>query len=171
MLEEREDLASPHPPHIMRDFMPIIDKFGNLDDEKNFRILVDHVCTFVENNQVPWLDKHDCKISFDRMKVLVMAASSRDRLLHEMYDNESEQELSSTLYLLCVFDAIMCYYTDVNARQTWICKSMGMSKFHNELLQFYGKKRLRYIYLVRDPRDVAMSFMKTPVGDCHFFIQ
>ena len=45
---------------------------------------------------------------------------------------------------------------------------MGMSAFHEELMEFYGEKRLRYIYLVRDPRDVAMSFMKTPVGDCHY---
>ena len=44
---------------------------------------------------------------------------------------------------------------------------MGMSQFHDILLSFYGKERLRYIYLVRDPRDVCLSFMKTPVGDCH----
>ena len=44
---------------------------------------------------------------------------------------------------------------------------MGMSQFHDMLLSFYGKERLRYIYLVRDPRDVCLSFMKTPVGDCH----
>ena len=44
---------------------------------------------------------------------------------------------------------------------------MGMSQFHDLLLSFYGKERLRYIYLVRDPRDVCLSFMKTPVGDCH----
>jgi len=48
-----------------------------------------------------------------------------------------------------------------------MCKSMGMSQFHDMLLSFYGKERLRYIYLVRDPRDVCLSFMKTPVGDCH----
>ena len=53
MLDQREDLAGPHPPHMMRDFMPIIDKFGNLADDENFRVLVDHLCTFVERNQVP----------------------------------------------------------------------------------------------------------------------
>ena len=44
---------------------------------------------------------------------------------------------------------------------------MGMSQFHDILLSFYGTERLRYIYLVRDPRDVCNSFMRTPVGDCH----
>lgn len=28
-------------------------------------------------------------------------------------------------------------------------------------------QRLRYIYIARDPRDVCLSFAKTPVGDCH----
>ena len=44
-----------------------------------------------------------------------------------------------------------------------------MSQYHEMLLILYGKERLRYIYLVRDPRDVCLSFMKTPVGDCHPF--
>ena len=44
-----------------------------------------------------------------------------------------------------------------------------MSAFHDSLLKFYGSRRLRYIYLVRDPRDVAMSFMKTPLGDKHYY--
>ena len=67
-----------------------------------------------------------------------------------------------------VFDYIMSTYAMANDKRTWICKSMGMSEFHAVLLNFYGPGRLRYIYLVRDPRDVAMSFMKTPVGDCHY---
>ena len=64
-----------------------------------------------------------------------------------------------------VFDHLMSAYAMANDKRMWICKSMGMSKFHEELLEFYGPGRLRYIYLVR---DVAMSFMKTPVGDCHY---
>jgi len=43
MLGEREDLAGPHPPHILRDFMPILGKFGDLEEEDNLEILVDHV--------------------------------------------------------------------------------------------------------------------------------
>ena len=44
---------------------------------------------------------------------------------------------------------------------------MGMSGFYDLHFEFYRTRRLRYLYLVRDPRDVAMTFMKTPVGDCH----
>lgn len=42
---------------------------------------------------------------------------------------------------------------------------MDNAEYHDLLLRFYTASRLRYVYLVRDPRDVSMSFMKTPVGD------
>ena len=165
MLGEREDLAGPHPPHIMRDFLPIIDKFGDLSNDKNFRVLVDHVCTLVERNQVPWTDKHGFNIFFLRPIIYAHARKSCMRIQRERGE---EGDLCKGMYLLSIFDAIMFYHMKVNGKQTWICKSMGMSQHHDLLLEFYGKERLRYIYLVRDPRDVAMSFMKTPVGDCHW---
>ena len=165
MLDEREDLAGPHPPHIMRDFIPIIGKFGDLSLDINFRILCDHVCTFVEKNQVPWTDKHGRRIKFCRIQVYSKAIRSCKKLLLQ----RGTTVLSNGLYLLSIFDAIMENFTLAYGKRTWICKSMGMSKFHNLLLEFYGESRLRYIYLVRDPRDVAMSFMKTPVGDCHYY--
>lgn len=191
MLDQREDLVGPHPPHVMRDFMPIIDKFGDLSQDANFKILLDHVCTFVERNQVPWTDKYGQKITFCRKSVHEQAKASCERL-------EEEGELNAELYLLSIFDALMDFFAEVNGKEVshfintfdylflinsfkylslssslpmklWMCKSMGMSAFHDSLLKFYGSRRLRYIYLVRDPRDVAMSFMKTPVGDKHYY--
>ena len=75
--------------------------------------------------------------------------------------------IGNQYYLLSIFDEIMNTMARVNGKKIWMCKSMGMSQFHEMLLTFYGKERLRYIYLVRDPRDVCLSFQKTPVGDCH----
>ena len=34
---------------------------------------------------------------------------------------------------------------------------MGNSQWHDMLLTFYGEERLRYIYLVRDPRDGELT--------------
>ena len=165
MLDEREDLASPHPPHIMRDFMPILDKFGNLDDPEYLRILIDHVCTFVERNQVPWLTIHNTLINFNRAEC--------ERFVTEKLDVLRATAKGTTLpkgmHLLAIFDFVYNEFTIANDKRIWMCKSMGMSKYHDMLLQYYGEHRLRYLYLVRDPRDVAMSFMKTPVGDCHYY--
>ena len=38
MLSEREDLIAPHPPHIMRDFMPRLPKYGDLAVQANLRV-------------------------------------------------------------------------------------------------------------------------------------
>jgi len=70
-------------------------------------------------------------------------------------------------YLLAIFDEIMNICAEANGCRMWMCKSMGTSQYYDMLLTFYGKERLRFIYLVRDPRDVTLSFMNTPVGDCH----
>eukprot|EP00957_Ditylum_brightwellii_P205983 15346275-Ditylum_brightwellii.AAC.1 len=177
MLGQREDLVGPHPPHIMRDFMPIIGKFGDLSEDAHLRILVDHVCTFVERNQVVWTDKHGLPIVICRHTVHCQAKASCDRLLVNRCAYQASTEsashdpaaLGEKLYLLSIFDAVMDFLAKANGKISWICKSMGMSRFHEDLLEFYGTERLRYIYLVRDPRDVAMSFMKTPVGDCHYY--
>jgi serine/threonine protein kinase len=156
MLEEREDLAGPHPPHIMREFMPIIGKFGDLSKIPKLKVLIDHVCAFVERNQVLWENRHGQLIAFERENIFVATMNSVERLSKKL-----TKPLSEGHYLLAIFDAIMNFYTKANGKWMWMCKSMGMSKFHDLLLEFYGEKRLRYIYLVRDPRDVAMSFMKT----------
>lgn len=38
MLGGREDLIAPHPPHIMRDFMPILPKYGDLKNISNLKV-------------------------------------------------------------------------------------------------------------------------------------
>jgi len=81
----------------------------------------------------------------------------------------SKAAKDGSYYLLAIFDAIMNAMAKANGKNIWMCKSMGMSQYHEMLLKLYGKERLRYIYLVRDPRDVCLSFIKTPVGDCHPF--
>ena len=171
MLDQREDIVAPHPPHVVRDFMPIIDKFGPLCDDGNFLVLVDHVCAFVENNQVPWQDKHGQLIQFSRRTVFEQAKASCSRLRgnRKLSGFETDSPLENELYLISVLDSVMDFFAKANSKPSWLCKSMGMSQHHKYLLEFYGTERLRYIYLVRDPRDVAMSFMKTPVGDCHYY--
>lgn len=38
MLGEREDLIAPHPPHIMRDFSPLLQKYGDLNKQPNLKV-------------------------------------------------------------------------------------------------------------------------------------
>lgn len=70
---------------------------------------------------------------------------------------EAPTRVENCYFLLACFDAIMNAMAKANGKKIWMCKSMGMSRYHEMLLSFYGKERLRYIYLVRDPRDVILS--------------
>ena len=65
MISESKVIATPHPPHILKSLMPILDKFGDLCQEDNLRALVDHVCEFVEKNPFPWVDVNEERIIFD----------------------------------------------------------------------------------------------------------
>eukprot|EP00587_Corethron_hystrix_P002870 CAMPEP_0113315184 /NCGR_PEP_ID=MMETSP0010_2-20120614/10952_1 /TAXON_ID=216773 ORGANISM="Corethron hystrix, Strain 308" /NCGR_SAMPLE_ID=MMETSP0010_2 /ASSEMBLY_ACC=CAM_ASM_000155 /LENGTH=729 /DNA_ID=CAMNT_0000171631 /DNA_START=54 /DNA_END=2243 /DNA_ORIENTATION=+ /assembly_acc=CAM_ASM_000155 len=166
MLDSREDVAGPHPPKIMNSYMPILGKFGDLSEEDNLEILVDHVCTFVERNTVPWNDKHGNKLAFDRESISDSVSTTCDILrLHRF----KTKKIENAYYLLGIFDELYNIYALENDKRTWVCKAMDMSKYHDLLINFYHTDRLRYIYLVRDPRDVALSFMKTPEGDCHYY--
>jgi hypothetical protein len=138
------------------DLIHLIGKFGDLSKISNLKVLIDHVCAFVERNQVPWENRHGQLIVFDRENIFVVSMNSVESLKKKL-----TKRLCEGHYLLAIFDAIMNFYTKANGKWNWMCKSMGMSKYHDLLLQFYGERRLRYIYLVRDPRDVAMSFIQT----------
>ena len=58
----------------MREFMPILDRFMPLSEPANLAVLIDHVCTFVERNQVMWNDVHDRPLKFDRVRAADRAA-------------------------------------------------------------------------------------------------
>jgi serine/threonine protein phosphatase PrpC len=123
------------------------------------------------------MDKHNRPIQFDRKKITESAMITvRILRAHQSYTNrnndsqKSQECIDHRYYLLAIFDDIMNTCAATNDKRTWMCKSMGMSKYHDMLLTMYGQERLRYIYLVRDPRDVTLSFMKTPVGDCHPYV-
>ena len=150
MISESKVIATPHPPHILKSFMPILDKFGDLFQEDNMRALVDHVCDFVEKNPVPWVDINEERIIFDREQVFQCCKGSN-------------------VPVVAVFEAIMDVFTVRNECKTWMCKSMSYGKFHEQLSMHFGS-RLRYVYLHRDPRDVCLSFSKAPVGEAHYYV-
>ena len=111
---------------------------GDLEDEDNLEILVDHVCTFVESNQVKWLDKHGRPVKFDRERIFDIAVSTVDilRVVHKDKDVDIDQRY----YLIAIFDEIMNINAIACDKRTWICKSMGNSQYHDMLLTYYGEE-------------------------------
>lgn len=140
ILDQSADIASPHPPHILVTFGPLMSKYEPLTKE-SYQMLVNDVVDFVNANPVPWegvvLDKE-----------AIFTASQRYTLF----------DLNRHIYEAAAHAK--------NARY-WCCKSMANVHYAEEL-ETYGIID-KYIFLYRDGRDVAASFKKAVVGDKHTY--
>lgn len=140
ILDQSADIASPHPPHILVTFGPLMSKYEPLTKE-SYQTLVSDVVDFVNANPVPWegvvLDKE-----------AIFKASERYTLF----------DLNRHIYEAAA--------NAKNARY-WCCKSMANVHYAEEL-ERYGTID-KYIFLYRDGRDVAASFKKAVVGDKHTY--
>lgn len=141
MLNQLNDLSSPHPPHILDRMYPLLGNYGNLDEIDNFKQLVDDVCRLVELNPVAWEG-----VVLDREDVLSRCRSHS---------------------LVAAFGAVYNVCAEVQNAKTWCCKSLANIKYVNDIEECFEKPK--YIYLYRDGRDVALSFKKAVVGEKHIF--
>ncbi len=140
MLNQFKEISAPHPPHILKRFVPLLAGYGDLEAPENMRRLVGDVCSLVELNPVPW------HLPLDREQVLQRC---RENTLYEIfrviYDLKAEQEKAAF----------------------WVCKSMTNVNFFRYLESF--EKKPLYIHLIRDGRDVSCSFRNAIVGDKHVY--
>jgi hypothetical protein len=140
MLGQADEIAAPHPPHILQRMMPLMPLYGSLEDPETFAMLVDDVCRLVELNPVPWENI-------------------------TRFDREDVARRCRQPSLIAVFGAVMDLYAEANGKSKWLCKSMTNIRYAKELEAYFGDPK--YIYLYRDGRDVALSFMKAVIGDKH----
>ena len=141
MLDGLDGITAPHPPHILQRFLPLLDRYGDLGAEANFRSLAVDVCELVRINPVPWTG-----VTLDADEVV---RGCKGRTLFDIY---------RTVY-------------ETAARQhgasIWVNKSMK-NAFYADGIEATGL-RPKYIYLYRDGRDVALSFQKAIVGEKHVY--
>ena len=140
ILNSSSKIVAPHPPHILQNLMPLIPDYGNLSKPSTMTRLVDDVCRLVEHNPVAW----DGMGQFDRNEVRALCR-----------DNS----------LVAVFSAVMEVYAQKHGAKAWLCKSMQNIRWAKELDEY--QDNVKFVYLYRDPRDVALSFSKAVIGDKH----
>lgn len=143
MLGQADEIAAPHPPHILERMMPLLPIYGDLEQQDNFVTLVDDVCRLVERNPVAWEN---------------ITAFDRDEVVSRCRQNS----------LVAVFGAVMDMYAEANGKEKWLCKSMTYIRYSKELDAYFGDPK--YIYLYRDGRDVTLSFTKAVIGDKHPYV-
>jgi hypothetical protein len=141
MLDSLDRIAAPHPPHILHRFIPLLPKYGNLSENRNFHRLAEDVCELINVNPVPWED-----VEIETAQII---GNCRQNTL---------QELFRVVYESAAFQTNSCF---------WLCKSMK-NMFYSGSIESTGI-RPYYIYLYRDGREVALSFKKAIVGEKHIY--
>ena len=142
MLNQLTEIASPHPPHIFERMHPLLDKYGDLNNDRNFAQLVDDVCKLIELNPVEWQD-----VNLDRKEIISRCSNNRS--------------------LAAVYGSVYDIYAETHNAKTWCCKSLVNIHYIDLIEQHF--ERPKYIYLFRDGRDVALSFQKAVVGEKHIY--
>jgi hypothetical protein len=128
ILDAHSRLTVPHPPHLVRYFAPLVSRYGDLSDERAFRRLVHDVLRLLDTHIFPW----DVRIDAER---LVRDASPRD--------------------LLGIYVALYEQFRAARGKARWGCKSTFMIDWVGPLLERLPDAQ--FLFLVRDPRDVAVS--------------
>ena len=141
IMDQSPDIASPHPPHILIIFKPLLSLYKPLADDDNYKQLISDVVDYVDANPVPW----------DGVKL------DKDEIFFRSRAN-SLFEINRLVYEQAAADKSAKY---------WCCKSMNNMYFANELEEHHSVNK--YIYLYRDGRDVAASFKKAIVGEKHIY--
>jgi len=141
MLNQLPEISAPHPPHILKTFFPLLSQYGDLNNADNFRVLTQDVCEWVNMNPVPWegITLHADEVMGDCTQNTLI------ELFVKIYERKAIHD---------------------NA-DFWCCKSMESIHYVDEI-EASGIAPY-YIYIYRDGRDVALSFMKAIVGPKHIY--
>ena len=132
ILDVHPNIAIPHPPHIMKNFFKLEPFYGNLKEDANFKKLIQDVVKMVELHPYPWAIK-----------------LSKEKIFRETQVRD----------LIHIFFAIYNQYLENTNKKRWGCKSTFMI-YHIALIQRYWPTS-KFLYMVRDGRDVAASAKKS----------
>lgn len=133
ILNSHSKIAIPHPPHIMRDFVPILRFYGELKVDRNFLRLVHDVVQVVNAHFAPW------PFLLKESDVIRIAKPTRS--------------------LFGIYCAIYDLYLEYSQKQRWGCKSTFMHQQVEEICKHFENPK--FIHLVRDPRAVVASAKKS----------
>jgi len=137
ILNAHPALCVPHPPHILKYFGPLAASYGDLDDPPRLARLVRDVRGLIAAHIHPWEDIPSAK---------EIAAANPHSLV----------EVFFAVYDVCCRRA---------GKHRWGCKSTFVIDHLEEVLA--ACPEARFIWLVRDPRDVAVSSRRSMFSPCH----
>ena len=136
-LDNHSNIAGPVPPHILKWLYNKEPYYGDLRKDKNFEVLVDDLINIIKIHLAPW----EIKFNIENIKTNI---SPEDRSLMSLFEY--------------VFDK----YTSIKNKKRWFCKDNNLFNYAWEIKDYFPNAK--FIYLVRDPRDVCLSNFKRDTG-------
>ena len=133
ILNTHSQIDVPHPPHIMHYMAHLEEYYDDLNKEDNFQRLVEDVLALIQAHIYPWDD-------------IPLNAQ-------EIAQNTLKRDTQKSTF--SVFFEVYEQHRKHNKKQRWGCKSTFMIEHADEILQ--QCPNAKFIWLVRDPRDVAAS--------------
>ena len=132
ILDSHSNITIPHPPHILKNFFKLEPLYFDLNTDNNFKKLIRDVVQMVE------LHPYTLGITIDREKV---------------FHDVKERNLISVCF------AIYNQVLENTKKKRWGCKSTFMINHVALIRRYYPSPK--FIYMVRDGRDVAVSAKKS----------
>jgi len=128
ILNSHSNIIVPHPPHIFKYFKPLEKYYGNLTRQIPMKRLIKDIIYLIDTHIYPWEIKINPEL---------------------LYKQSYPRNLAG------VFFGIYDQYLLFSKKKRWACKSTFMIHYANIVLDHYPLAK--FIWLVRDPRDVAAS--------------
>ncbi|MCB0420329.1 MAG: sulfotransferase [Bdellovibrionales bacterium] len=138
ILNQHPHIHVPHPPHIHKNFYPLLSQYGDLKQKPNFLRLAKDVVRSVLWHFYPW------ELSIN---------------VEELIANIPTPTLNS------LFFAIYDESLKVSSKSRWCCKSTFVIHHVESLLN--DRPDSQFIFMVRDGRDVAVSAKKSVFNHFH----
>ncbi len=130
-----QGFIAPPSAHELRDFHDLFDSYCPLS-EQTLHELIRDICELVRLNALPW-PQTACSPSSIRQHI---NGTSLAHVIIALYD----------------------YVASSTGNSGWLCKCLENFEYYDELVA--SGAGIQFLHLIRDPRDVALSFARAPIG-------
>jgi len=142
ILNAHSGLAVPHPPHVLHFFSPLEASYGDLQQPAALRRLVADVLGLLRVHIHPW-----------------EMAIDQERITQRIHDAGLPRSLVG------IFFSLYDEYLRQSGKRRWGCKSTFV--IHHVEAVLTACPTAKFILLVRDPRDVAVSSRRSIFSPFH----
>tara|TARA_E500000331_G_C17273023_1_gene720269 strand:- start:14293 stop:15420 length:1128 start_codon:yes stop_codon:yes gene_type:complete len=130
LLGNHSDISAPVAPHLIKIFYPIKHYYSDLHSPKNNKCLFNDMMEIVNHPFSDW------KLKLDYKNINLLSTSSVVKMMDSLYMKEAER----------------------NQKSFYCSKGINTFRYINQIR--YEVPNMRFVHLVRDPRDVVASWMQ-----------